>query len=573
MGRHNVGAGAASGSVVPKAVAAVVALAVVAGVWVAVDRTHDGHAAAAAAGRSHSTTGGSAGPGSADPKSSGSANPAAGSDCTSLRVVTAASMAPAIERVASTVGTGAGCVAVHVTVADGENASKVVVSDHADVWIPDDSSWLNLPVAATLAPGEPPVVATSPLYFVTPKGVPLPATARGWLTLGDTLAKRGKLTLVLSDPAASGSALLAAGAITDAGFDAHGPVLSALGLMRTWQSGHTVAGVAPAFPTTADQVGIVPEYALLGGAEKNYTVTVPEGEESAYLRYTWNVTASGKATHAAGLARLEAALTSTSGEQILAQHHLRPADHSAIVAASDVAPSLPDPAGEPTPVIAQHYLYHVLTTFHPDRRKANILVVIDVSGSMRDLAPNSDTPLIDLVRSGIGQLTGLMPSTSHIGLWEFGSKLNGNQDYEPVVSTGLLTAGQRTTLNQAAAGLQARSTGTGLYQTMLAAYRQQQKDFQPGMPNEVLIFTDGKDQDDPGSISLATLRTELAAADPKRRVQLSVLGFGDVLPVAALTKAVAPVDGQVERLTQTAEVVGAFVHAVSGSLSPTDPSQ
>ena len=75
-------------------------------------------------------------------------------------------------------------------------------------------------------------------------------------------------------------------------------------------------------------------------------------------------------------------------------------------------------------VIAEHYLYHVLTTFHPARRKANILVVIDVSGSMNvTLAPNSDSPLISLARNGIGQLaSGLMPSTSHIGLWEFGSQ-------------------------------------------------------------------------------------------------------------------------------------------------------
>ena len=572
MGRHNAGVGAAGGSVLPKVVAAVAALAVVAGVWVVVNRSHDGHAAAAAAQRSRSA-GAGAGSASTGSVSSGSQGLAAGGTCTPLRVVTAASMAPSIEQVASTLGTGAGCVTVHVTVADGETASQAVVVDHADVWIPDDSSWLNLPVAAKLVSGPAPVVATSPLYFVTPKGVSLPTTARSWLGLGDTLAKRGPLTLVLSDPAASGAALLAAGAITDAGFDAHGPVLSALGLMRTWQSGHTVTGAAPALPTTAGQVGIVPEWALLGGASKNYTVTTPTGEESAYQRYTWHVTASGQATHAAGLTRLETALTAPSGQQVLAEHHLRAADHAAIVAAAGVVPSLPTPAGDPTPVIAEHYLYHVLTTYHPSRRKANILVVIDVSGSMNDLAPNSDTPLIDLVRGGIGQLTGLMPSTSHIGLWEFGSKLDGNQDYESVVTTAPLTAGQRVTLTQAAAGLKAKSTGTGLYQTMLAAYRQQQKDFQPGMPNEVLVFTDGKDQDDPGSISLATLRAQLAASDPKHRVQLSVLGFGDVLPVAALTQAVAPVNGQVERLTQTAEVVGAFVHAVSGSLSPYDPSE
>ena len=219
------------------------------------------------------------------------------------------------------------------------------------------------------------------------------------------------------------------------------------------------------------------------------------------------------------------------------------------------------------PVIAEHYLYHVLTTFHPSRRKANILIVIDVSGSMRHHAPHSDKSLMSVVRSGVSQLTDLMPSTSHVGLWEFGSRLDGDRDYRSLVRTRKLSATQRDAVDGAAERLDARRTGTGLYNTILAAYRHQQEDFQPGMPNEVLVFTDGKDQDDPGGISLASLRTSLAAADPGKHVQVGVLGFGGQLPAAALEHALSPVDGQVDQLTRTPEVVGAFVHAVSGGLT------
>jgi hypothetical protein len=122
-------------------------------------------------------------------------------------------------------------------------------------------------------------------------------------------------------------------------------------------------------------------------------------------------------------------------------------------------------------------------------------------------------------------------------------------------------------VDAAAHHLDARATGTGLYDTILAAYRRQQRDFQPGMPNEVLVFTDGKDQDDPGGISLAALRSSLAAADPGKHVQVGELGFGGQLPTTALEHALSPVDGQVDRLTTTPEVVGAFVHAVSGGLT------
>jgi hypothetical protein len=530
-----------------------------AALWVAIDRLRGGgHAAAEGTVASTPSSGSSA-------LSDSGPTPAGG--CAKLTVVTASSFAPVLREVATTLTHGPNCVTVHTTVADGQDASKVVATSKADAWIPDDSSWLNLPVAAKLAPGPSPVLATSPLYFVTPKGTGLPKGATSWLGMADTLGKRGRLRLVLSDPAASGAALVAAGALTDAGIAAQGPLVSALNLMRTWQAGRTVDGVAPAFPTKSDQVGIVPEYALLGGAAKRYTVTAPGGSQTPYLRYVWLPTVSGAAAHSAGLGTLETALSSTAAQRVLAKNHLRGANRTPIPADTGVAASLPTPAGQPMGVIAEHYLYHVLTTYHPSRRKANILVVIDVSGSMNDLAPNSDSSLITLARNGVGQLTSLMPSTSHIGLWQFGSQLDGDLDYQSLVTDKRLTTSQRNAIGAAAQDLRARSTGTGLYQTILAAYRQQQKHFQPGMPNEVLVFTDGVDGDDPGSITLPELYSGLAATDPAKPVQIGVLGFGDELPVNDLTYALSPVNGQVDVLTHTDEVIGAFVHAVSGSLT------
>jgi Bacterial extracellular solute-binding protein/von Willebrand factor type A domain len=544
--------------------AAVLSLVVIVAVAVAVQRRHGTARPVASTPTGGSSRSTSAPSSASAPSSSGGASNGA---CTALRVVAASSIAPALRQVAATLATGPDCVAVTVTIADGEGASSVVARDHADVWVPDDSAWLNLPVAAALAPGNGAVIATSPLYFVTAKGSALPSKARTWLGLGDTLATRGRLKLVLADPAASGAALVGAGALVDAGIDANGPLISALDVMRAWQAGRTVAGTAPAFPNSSGEVGIVAEYALLSGAADRYNVSVPGGAESPYLRYTWHPTVTGAAQNGQALSRLQSALTSAAGRTALAGQHLRPGDRTPIPATAGARASLPDPPGEPTPVIAEHYLYHVLTTFHPSRRKANILVVIDVSGSMGKSAPHSSQSLIAVVRSGVSQLTDLMPATSHIGLWEFGSRLDGRRDYRSLVPTGKLSVAQRKAVDGAADHLKARATGTGLYDTILAAYRHQQDNFQPGMPNEVLVFTDGKDQDDPGGISLASLRSSLAAADPGRHVQVGVLGFGNQLPITSLTHALGPVDGQVDRLTNTPDVIGAFVHAVSGGLT------
>jgi hypothetical protein len=76
-----------------------------------------------------------------------------------------------------------------------------------------------------------------------------------------------------------------------------------------------------------------------------------------------------------------------------------------------------------------------------------------------------------------------------------------------------------------------------------------------------MIFTDGRDEDDPGSISPDQLASRLAAAaDPARPVELEVIAFGKHPQVAALTKAVKPVGGMVETLDSADRVVSVFVH-------------
>jgi hypothetical protein len=46
-----------------------------------------------------------------------------------------------------------------------------------------------------------------------------------------------------------------------------------------------------------------------------------------------------------------------------------------------------------------------------------------------------------------------------------------------------------------------------------------------------------------------------------------VLGFGNRLPVDALSAALAPINGQIDTLGSAEQVLGAFVHAVSGGLT------
>jgi hypothetical protein len=490
------------------------------------------------------------------------ANLAAGSCPHELTVVSAGSFVPILSGIAARLGAGRDCVAVHVQTADGQGAAAAVASSGADVWIPDDVSWPNLPNPAKLAAPKTfhagTVLATSPFYFVTQHGAP-PLPAKSWLGLIRALAQPGSpWHLALRDPAATGDGMVAAGALTDVEIGADGVLVAALNLLRAEQTGTLTA---TGFPNGPNQVAVVPEYTLLRTARaSDYTVVAPT-DGTAVLNFTWLPSAAAVSDPNKGeaLDRLYQALTSGRAADDLAASGLRgPAWFTA-------PPDAHLPAASRTAIaaVSEHVMYHVLATWHPDLRRSNMLIVLDVSGSMARPGPGTTTPKIALVRQGIDQVARLLPDSAQLGLWQFGSQLAPPNDWQSLVPPAPLEGDQRAAVAAAAAHLRARHTGTGLYDTILGAYRYQQAHFQADMPNEVVVFTDGINQDDPGTISLDQLHAGLAGTDPHKRVQVSIFGIGSALPTDALTQALTPVG----ELATAEQVIGGFVHAVSGALS------
>ena len=130
----------------------------------------------------------------------------------------------------------------------------------------------------------------------------------------------------------------------------------------------------------------------------------------------------------------------------------------------------------------------------------------------------------------VGQM---LPDQSSLGLWSFGSQLDPPRDYRVLLPTEQLTDGQRAGLAGAVGQLTAERTGTGLYDTILAAYKAATASWRPGEANQVVVFTDGRNEDDPVSIGLQQLATELKkAADPKRPVELTVVAYGKLPEVS-----------------------------------------
>jgi hypothetical protein len=505
---------------------------------------------------------------------------AGGSACDArpLKVVTATSFAPVLDAITPVVDHGADCVRLDITTADGRAAVRRVAEVNADVWIPDDSSWagtagtLSLAQAPTAGAGT--VVATSPLYMVADHTTGIRLQKEGgdsWRGLASLVDRPNGLRLTLRDPASSGDGMVAAGALAEAVWIDKDMDASALWLADALKKTRTVTDGTPALPTRSGEVGVVPEYALLPALSTsgNKLTAVPGADHTAMLRYTWYPVASAvrSKARAAGLDRLLRELTGPAASAYLRTANLRTPAGSQPPTGGSGGGGLPAPEAKALGVLGAHHVDHVFATWYPDDRRTNLLVVVDVSGSMSRPAVGSKSSRIDLVRQGCQSISTLLPNDSRMGLWEFGSQLDGTKDYRSLTDIAPLDGGHRKALAGAVNKLAAQDTGTGLYDTILAAYTSARNAYRAGVPNQVLIFTDGKNEADKNSLSAAQLASDLKnAADPQRPILLSVVTFGTAADAKVVNDAVAPVQGYVDNLTTANEVAAVFIHVAAGGL-------
>lgn len=488
--------------------------------------------------------------------------------CTALRAVAATSFRPMIDSVTPKLLQGSDCVRLETTYVDGRAAAAAVVKDKAHVWIPDDSSWSSAAAEVKLAKdtaGAGTVLATSPLYMVSDAatGTRLRRAGGSWMALANLVDAR-TVRLVVRDPAGSGDGLIGTGAVAEAVWEAQDMDASALWLSRARGSTRTVEAASEVLRTKAGEVGLVPEYAL-AGASLSGRSALPGRDFAAMLRYTWQPTAAGLADpkSVAGLKRLQVALSGNEAAEARAMAHIRDANGTATPNAGLLATNL----AKALPVLGGHHVDHVFATWYAQDRRTDVLIVVDVSGSMAKPAPGSTTPLIGLVREGVRSLGGMLPNDARLGLWEFGVALQGTSDHRELVREAMLSPAQRRALTIALNTMNARPTGTGLHDTILAAYTSARDRYRPGVPNQVMVFTDGRNQDDPGGASAGQLATRLKAVqDPKRPVQLSVVAFGDHQAAEVVGKAIDPIGGYVDLLTTPDQVAAVFIHVAAGGL-------
>jgi Bacterial extracellular solute-binding protein/von Willebrand factor type A domain len=200
--------------------------------------------------------------------------------------------------------------------------------------------------------------------------------------------------------------------------------------------------------------------------------------------------------------------------------------------------------------------------------RTRMLTLIDVSGSMAAPVGKGVTRLqatAQVAQAGLG----LLPDDTDLGLWTFSTNLRGGQDYRPDVPIGPMTAPlgpvtRRQAIHDALGRLRPKTGGdTGLYDSVLAAFREMQRSYRPGYYNTALVLTDGRN-DDPHGVSLdGLLRTLKTENDPARPVMVVFIGFGPDVDMSAMQRIAAETNGVAYHAMRPQEIQRIFLDTIA----------
>jgi Ca-activated chloride channel homolog len=158
------------------------------------------------------------------------------------------------------------------------------------------------------------------------------------------------------------------------------------------------------------------------------------------------------------------------------------------------------------------------------RKKANLIFVLDVSGSMSNFVEGDSGPTrLDLAKRAVQQSLGLLNDDDVVSLWDFSSDLDGSQEPYRIVAPPVALKDKRDDYTKLIDGLQARG-GTALYATTRKAVDEIRGQFDPKRINAVVVLTDGvneyrKDDD------LDGLKRDLDTEDERSRVRVFPIAY------------------------------------------------
>ncbi|QIK74739.1 VWA domain-containing protein [Nocardioides piscis] len=465
----------------------------------------------------------------------------AGVNCqtSSVNVAVAPAMADLVEEAVDSLSTDSRCVEINVTtatVADVAVGLEEAPDDDSalpDLWVPDSPAWHSVLVthdrAGTVLV---PTLATTPVALAG--GIKEQAGA-AW---SDVLASPH---LEISDPSSDGASAMA--------------LVTPFGEGDPTAAQETMVPLAQRFGDNlaSGTVGKVTVDNLELGSAKMVPVTerdfliakrgndslqwrVP-GDGFAVLNYPLvqvaePVGVSFAINSAAGVdvvartgERIADWFKTTEGVRAIAEDHLRGPDGAPLPESQDAS------AEKQLATVPQTQVDAVIKRFNALKVPSSILALVETSDSMA--TQFGVMSKIELAADASKTALEVFPDAVRLGFRVFSTNQAPNgQDWREVAPLRRLDAPvgpgriHKDLLKQQIDALPSQTRGgAGLYDSILAAYQEAVRQYNPYYQNSLVIFTDGPN-DDPASISLEELKLELQKMqNPDRPVRIIAIGL------------------------------------------------
>ncbi|GAA4547499.1 substrate-binding domain-containing protein [Pseudonocardia xishanensis] len=174
----------------------------------------------------------------------------------------------------------------------------------------------------------------------------------------------------------------------------------------------------------------------------------------------------------------------------------------------------------PAPVLAE-----IVASWTDLRKKANLVFVMDVSGSMGEAVSGTGRTRLDLAKQAAEEGLGLLGAEDTLSVWTFSTPQAGErQPFRVVVPPGQVGA-SRDQVQRVVRSLEPGG-GTALYATTRAAVEQVRQTFDPNRINAVVLLTDGVNEYPPDN-DLDGLVAGLDAEDASQVVRVFPIAYGE----------------------------------------------
>jgi Ca-activated chloride channel family protein len=446
-----------------------------------------------------------------------------------------------------------------------------------DVWVPDSSAWVRRASTAAIAermmPDLQPSIARTPAVIAMPKPM---AEALGWptaqLTWQDMINKFaggpdgwktfnkdwGQFKFGMTDPLKSTAGLLALMAVLDGNDDGEVSPDEQSAVLRLKQvravyadsTDQIFAGLRSADQQDADAAL---RYVSAFPALEQDVLAYNQGNPKVPLVAVYPTNGSGDADYpylaldAPWASRDRQAVAKSflsylrgpEGRSTFLGRGFRDANRAAGRGLTEINGFAAKLTTLPRAVLLADSVKQSMDTWTALTRPTNVLVVLDVSGSMNDPVPGTGRTKLALAKDAAKSAVSLFAGDTRAGLWVFSSKQDAAKPYRSLVPIGKISDqvgghGRKDEMLGQIDRLQATGA-TGLYDTIAAAQQAVVDSFQPGSTNLVVLMTDGRNEPDGGDgVTIDQLKDRLTQnkltqnnAGKDRRVPVVTVGYGE----------------------------------------------